>query len=68
MMLFFGTRLGKILIWKNFLKRESPTFKKIAEKHLSHPLNKNVFGKIKNSFIWNILGYVFNKIFSKFYY
>ena len=25
MMVFFRTRLGKILIWQNFLKRESPT-------------------------------------------
>ena len=51
-----------------FLNVRVQLYKKIAEKHLSHPLNKNVFGKVKNSFIWDILGYVFNKIFSKFYY
>ena len=27
MMGFFRTRLGKILIWQNFLKRESPALK-----------------------------------------
>ena len=27
MMVFFRTRLGKILIWQNFLKPESPTLK-----------------------------------------
>ena len=26
MMVFFSTRLGKILIWQSFLGRESPTF------------------------------------------
>ena len=30
MMVFFETRLGKILIWQKFLKRESPTLKSLV--------------------------------------
>ena len=37
MMVFLQTRLKKILIWQNFLKRESPTLKLIT--NASHKIS-----------------------------